>query len=577
MKKTHKIAFLFLLQCLPLLAQQKYATPYEKGNGNQTATYEETIAYYEILDKNFESISMRTMGLTDSGEPLHIVTFNPGKSFDFPTLQKDKAILLINNGIHPGEPDGIDATMMLFRDLATGKIALPKNVVVVTIPIYNIGGALNRNFTSRVNQNGPESFGFRGNARNYDLNRDFIKSDTRNARSFAEIFQLVYPDVFIDNHVSNGADYQYTLTYIATHYQKLGGKAGTYFNSEMYPAILKDLQAKKIEPVPYVNIYNKTPENGFAKNMETARFSTGYASLFNSFGAMVETHMLKKYSDRVKVTYEYMLSTLRYTDTHYQTIKKIRQETLEAYKPKEKYTVEWEIDSAKVTQIPFLGYEGKYKPSDVSGKPRLYYDRTKPFQKMIPHYALYKPKKQVTIPDYYVIPKQWWNVTDLLKLNNITMKRLQQDSIITVESYRIADYKTGNSAFEGHYPHSNTNVLKTTVKQTFKKGDYLIPTQQKNVKFLLETLEPEAVDSYFNWNFFDAILQQKEYYSPYVFEDVAKQLLLENPELKKALDEKRKSDPKFESSGDAQLDWVYRNSKYYEKSHMQYPVYRIIH
>ncbi|WP_300491098.1 M14 family metallopeptidase [Flavobacterium sp.] len=576
MKKPYKIVLLFLLQCLPLLAQQKYATPYEKGNGNQTATYEETIAYYEMLDQNFESISMRTMGLTDSGEPLHIVTFNPGKTFDFARIQNDKATLLINNGIHPGEPDGIDATMMLFRDLATGKIALPKNTVVVTIPIYNIGGALNRNSTSRVNQNGPESFGFRGNARNYDLNRDFIKSDTRNARSFAEIFQLVYPDVFIDNHVSNGADYQYTLTYIATHYQKLGGKAGTYFNSEMYPAILKDLQSKKIEPVPYVNIYNKTPENGFAKNMETARFSTGYASLFNSFGAMVETHMLKKYSDRVKVTYEYMLSTLRYTDVHYQTIKNIRRETLEAYKPNAKYTVEWEIDSAKVTQIPFLGYEGNYKPSDVSGKPRLYYDRSKPFKKMIPHYELYKPKKQISIPEYYVIPKQWWNVTDLLKLNNITMKRLQQDSIITVESYRIADYKTGNSAFEGHYGHSNTNVIKTTVKQAFKKGDFLIPTQQKNVKFLLETLEPEAVDSYFNWNFFDAILQQKEYYSPYVFEDVAKQLLLENPELKKALDEKRKSDPKFENSGDAQLDWVYRNSKYYEKSHMQYPVYRIL-
>lgn len=576
MKKSYKIALLFLLQCLPLLAQQKYATPYEKGNGNQTATYEETIAYYEMLDKNFESISMRTMGLTDSGEPLHIVTFNPGKVFDFASIQNEKAILLINNGIHPGEPDGIDATMMLFRDLATGKIALPNNTVVVTIPIYNIGGALNRNSTSRVNQNGPESFGFRGNARNYDLNRDFIKSDTRNARSFAEIFQLVYPDVFIDNHVSNGADYQYTLTYIATHYQKLGGKAGTYFNSEMYPAILKDLQSKKIEPVPYVNIYNKTPENGFAKNMETARFSTGYASLFNSFGAMVETHMLKKYSDRVKVTYEYMLSTLRYTDVHYQTIKNIRRETLEAYKPNTKYTVEWEIDSAKVTQIPFLGYEGNYKPSNVSGKPRLYYDRNKPFKKMIPYYELYKPKKQVSIPEYYVIPKQWWNVTDLLKLNNITMKRLQQDSIITVESYRITDYKTGNSAFEGHYGHSNTNVIKTTVKKAFKKGDYLIPTQQKNVKFLLETLEPEAVDSYFNWNFFDAILQQKEYYSPYVFEDVAKQLLLDNPELKKALDEKRKSDSKFENSGEAQLDWVYRNSKYYEKSHMQYPVYRIV-
>lgn len=570
------LLLLFLSSCFSAIAQQKNLTPYEKGNGNQTATYEETIAYYNTLDKTFESISMKTMGLTDSGEPLHIVTYNPDKKFDFNQLQDNKAIILINNGIHPGEPDGIDAAMLLFRDLATGKITPPKNTIIVTIPIYNIGGALNRNSTSRVNQNGPEEFGFRGNARNYDLNRDFIKSDTRNARSFAEIFQLVYPDVFIDNHVSNGADYQYTLTYIATHYQKLGGKAGTYFNSEMHPSILKDLQSKKIDAVPYVNIYNKTPENGFAKNMETARFSTGYAALFNSFGAMVETHMLKKYSDRVKITYEYMLSTLRYTDSNYQTLKKIRKETLEAYRTNEKYTIQWEIDSTKVTQIPFLGYEGKYKPSDVSGKPRLYYDRTKPFQKMIPHYEIYKPKKQISIPEYYIIPKQWWNVIELLKLNNIKMKRLEQDSLITVESYRITDYKTGSSAFEGHYAHYNTNVTTTSGIQKFKKGDYLIPTQQKNVKFLLETLEPEAVDSYFNWNFFDAILQQKEYYSPYVFEDIAKQLLIDNPELKKALEEKRKSDPKFESNGDAQLDWVYRNSKYYEKSHMQYPVYRII-
>ncbi|MBN9285806.1 MULTISPECIES: M14 family metallopeptidase [unclassified Flavobacterium] len=576
MKFIKILLILPFLHSLPTMAQQKFPTPYEKGNGNQTATYEETIAYFQLLDQNFETIAMKTMGQTDSGEPLHIVTFNPGKNFDFPEIQKNKAVLLINNGIHPGEPDGIDATMMLFRDLATGKITAPKNTVVVAIPIYNIGGALNRNSTSRVNQNGPEEFGFRGNARNYDLNRDFVKSDTRNARSFAEIFQLVYPDVFIDNHVSNGADYQYTLTYISTHYQKLGGTAGTYFNTDMYPAILKDLQSKKIEPVPYVNIYNKTPENGFAKNMETARFSTGYAAMFNSFGAMVETHMLKKYSDRVKVTYEYMITTLNYTDKNFQTIKKIRKETLASYTPDQKYTVEWEIDSAKVTQIPFLGYEGKYKASAVSGKPRLYYDRSKPFKKMIPYYEVYKPKKQVTIPEYYVIPKQWWNVLDLLKLNNIEMKQLKQDTLITVESYRIADYKTGNSAFEGHYGHSNTTVTVEKKPVTFKKGDYLIATQQKNVKFLLETLEPEAVDSYFNWNFFDAVLQQKEYYSPYVFEDVAKQLLDENPELRAALEKKRKSDPKFESSGDAQLDWVYKNSKYYEKSHLQYPVYRIM-
>jgi hypothetical protein len=30
------------------------------------------------------------MGLTDSGEPLHMVGFNPEKQFDFGTIQKIK-------------------------------------------------------------------------------------------------------------------------------------------------------------------------------------------------------------------------------------------------------------------------------------------------------------------------------------------------------------------------------------------------------------------------------------------------------------------------------------------------------
>jgi hypothetical protein len=111
--------------------------------------------------------------------------------------------------------------MQLFRDLALGKIKVPQNTIISTIPIYNIG-ALNRNSTTRANQDGPEIYGFRGNGRNYDLNRDFIKSDTKNTKSFAELFHKLNPDVFIDNHVSNGADYQYKLTYIMTQQNQLG-------------------------------------------------------------------------------------------------------------------------------------------------------------------------------------------------------------------------------------------------------------------------------------------------------------------------------------------------------------------
>jgi len=552
-----------------------YQTPYEKGNGNQTATYAETIAFFKLLDENFETIQMLEMGPTDSGEPLHIVIYNPDKNFDFNQIHKNKAVLLLNNGIHPGEPDGIDATMMLYRNLATGKLKAPTNTVLVNIPIYNIGGALNRNSYTRANQNGPESYGFRGNERNYDLNRDFLKSDTRNARSFAQIFHKVNPDVFIDNHVSNGADYQYVFTYIATHHQKLGGELGAYFKEELLPKVLSAMKVKGIEATPYVNVHDTKPDAaGFEQFMDYPRYSTGYASMFNVPGSMPETHMLKDYTSRVNVTYEYMAESLSYIDKNHNRIKLLRSENLENYKPGSRYTLKWEIDSTQVTTLPFLGYHGDYKTSEVTGKQRLYYDRKKPFSKMVPYYQTYQPVTEVTIPQAYIIPKSWWNAIELLKINNIVMEPLVNDTEIEVESYRINDFKTSTSAYEGHYPHNSVTLETKTRKVLFQKGDFVINTQQPGVKYLLETLEPQGVDSYFAWNFFDAILQQKEYFSDYVFEDTAAELLKKDKGLKAEFEQKKQDDKAFADNADAQLDWIYRHSVYYEKTHMEYPVYR---
>ncbi len=570
-----KIILSFLFVSIMANAQNKLLTPFESGNKNQSATYDQTIDYFKMLAAEFESISISEEGPTDSGEPLHIVTFSSDGDFSLSPADQRKAVLLINNGIHPGEPDGIDATMMLFRDLATGKIKPPKNVLIVNIPIYNIGGALNRNSFSRANQNGPMSYGFRGNARNYDLNRDFLKSDSRNARSFAAIFHKINPDVFIDNHVSNGANYQYTFTYIATQPQKLGGELGTFWQHEMMPELLAGLKAKNIESVPYVNIHDRTPDEGFDAFMDYPRYSTGYASMFNTIGTMPETHMLKDYASRVKATYEYMTTTIAYLEKNHAKIKRLKQ-NLDQYKPGKKYTLTWEIDRAITGEIDFLGYEGAEKPSDISGKPRLFYDEEKPFRKKIPYYSTFKPVTEIVIPHGYIVPKAWWNVIELLKLNNIEMKPLPEDTEFFVESYRITNYKTASSSYEGHYPHNNVEIDVTKKRMQFQKGDFVINTQQPGVKYLLETLEPQGNDSYFAWNFFDPILQQKEYYSAYVFEDLAKKLLDTDAALRSKFEQKKKDDAAFADFGRAQLDWIYKNSAYYEKSHMQYPVYRIV-
>jgi len=558
-----------------IVAQTKnFKVPFENGNGNQCPTYAEVVAFYAGLGASFETISINDGRPTDSGELLQLVVFDPDKQFFDP--EHKKTVILINNGIHAGEPDGVDATMLLFRDLATGKIKAPKNVIVAAIPVYNIGGYLNRNSTTRVNQDGPEEYGFRGNARNYDLNRDFIKADAANTWGFHKFYHLLDPEIVIDNHVSNGADYQYVLTYIMTNHNRLGKNLGDYLDQTVMPALVSDLKKKKTEMTPYVNAWGETPDKrGFAQFDDTPRYATGYTSLFNSIGFVVETHMLKKYDKRVRATYDFMVSTLEFAEKFSDAIRDKRSANASEFVPGKQYPLTWAIDSAKVGKLEFLGYEGIYKKSDVTTGNRLFYDRKKPYKKTIPFYKEYKPVKQVSIPEYYVIPQGWWNVTRLLQANGIEGRRIENDTVIEVEGYRIVDYKTRQSAYEGHYPHYNTNLMRTVSKMTFRAGDYLYPTRQKGVKYLMETLEPEAVDSFFNWNFFDTILQQKEGYSDYVFEDLAAEILRQNPKLQSELNQKRNSDPEFANNPETQLDWVYKHSVYYEKAHLQYPVYRI--
>ncbi len=482
-----------------------FTTIFEASNGLETATYKQTIQFYNNLAEAYPEISMQAIGETDSGKPLHLVTLNLDATFNFSEIRKNKRILLINNGIHPGESDGIDATMMLFRDLVQGKIETPKNTVLATIPIYNVGGSLNRNSTTRANQNGPEEYGFRGNARNYDLNRDFIKCDTKNAITFVEIFHLLKPDVFIDNHVSNGADYQYTLTHLFTQHNKLGGDLGNYIHTEMMPKLERKLSLKEWPITPYVNVFNQVPEEGFAQFIDYPRYSTGYTTLFNTLGMMVETHMLKPYKQRVEGTYALMKSMIEIIEEQGEIISDLRQKATSNYHSNDIYALDWEIDTSKTSTLYFKGYKGEIITSEITGMPRLKYDRTKPFTKKVAYQNYFKPTVKVTVPEAYIIPQGWHKVIDLLKLNKVEMTPLEKDTTITVEAYKLDSFETRTQAYEGHYQHYNTNVTLSTKAFTFRQGDYLISTNQSAIRYLLETLEPQAPDSFFNWNFFQTI------------------------------------------------------------------------
>ncbi len=384
------------------------------------------------------------------------------------------------------------------------------------------------------------------------------------------------PDIFIDNHVSNGADYQYVITHLFTQHNKLGGTLGNYLHKTMQPTIEKMMNEKGLDITPYVNVFNQVPEKGFSQYLDLPRYSTGYTTLFNTFGMMVETHMLKPYKRRVEATYELMKSLMDFTEEQNETIAELRKDSWEYYKQQETYPLSWEVDTSQSTTLNFKGYEGVFTKSDLTGAMRLKYDRTQPFTKKVNYQNFFKPIISVTIPEAYIIPQGWHNVIDLLKINDIELNQLESDSSITVESYKIASYETRKIPYEGHYPHYNTTVTKENKSIKFHKGDFIISTNQSGIRYLLETLEPHAPDSFFNWNFFDTILQRKEYFSPYVWEDKAIEMLARNPKIKINFNLKKTYDKNFANNWYAQLNWLHQQSEHYDRSHLQYPVYRII-
>lgn len=570
-----KLFLLPVLLCLVIFAIAQ-PTPYEKGGKNVTATYAECIAYYQQLDKRSNIVQIKTMGTTDAGYPLHLVLVSKDGKFDPVSWHKqNKTVILINNGIHPGEPDGIDASMMLVRDIIDNKTSLPNDVVLGIIPIYNIGGSLNRSADYRVDQNGPEAFGSRGNSQNLDLNRDFIKCDSKEAVSFAEIFHFLDPDIFVDNHVSNGADYQHVMTLISSQHNKLGGAMGEFMNKTFEPELFRMMKEKNYDLVPYVNFFGETPDAGWPEFMDGPRYGSGYAALWHTFGFVPETHMLKPYPQRVDATYKLMECFIQFAKQNGSTIRRLREETKKQTINQKLFTLDWALDRTKSSTITFKGFTAGHKPSEVSGLSRLYYDRTQPYEKQIPFFNEYTPSLQTEAPLAFIIPQGWWKVIGLLKANQVNMLQLPWDVNMRVEAYKITDYKAAPRQYEGHHMNSEVKLDTQLVTITFRRGDYYIPMNQPANRFLMEVLDPRAPDSYFAWNFFDPILGAKEGYSSYVFEETAAKLLLEDAQLKQKLEAKRQTDSAFAKSGGQQLNFVYQHSKYAEPGYMRYPVFRL--
>jgi len=552
-------------------------TPYELGNKNQTTTWAECIAWYQDLAQRYPGIlSFKVVGTSDAGLPMHAGVVTADGVFDRAQIKAEgRPVFFNNNGIHPGEPEGIDSCMALVRDFCQQpeRLAALGKTVFLFIPLYNVDGSLNRADTSRVDQEGPEAFGFRGNSRHLDLNRDFIKCDSLSAQVFNQFFTAWDPDVMVDTHTSNGADYSYTMTLIHTQADKLGGELGGFLRSTMLPHMFSEMERRGWPTCPYVNPLKDCPDHGIAEFLEIPRFSTGFAALHQTIGFMPETHMLKPFADRYASMRALVETALDFTVANGPQIQAMRRADRAAARARREWPVHWAMDADNPSSVLFKGYEATYTPSLLGNYTRLSYDRSKPWEKQIAYYNSFPADITVTVPRAYVVPQAWREVIERLQWNGVRMERIEADRVEEVQCYHIVSVTSRPGAYEGHMFHDDMELEKRTVKVNLKAGDYVVPLDQDNARYAVETLEPQGHDSFFRWGFFNSVLEKKETYSNYVFEDRAMQVLAEEPELKARFEAWKGEHPELLGDQEALLDFVFENcKKYHEPEWRRYPV-----
>ncbi len=567
--------------CAVQLAAGRHAAPAQAWTflGDSTPTWEQVIDRYRALAEGRSSARLLEIGRDDGGQPLHLFVVSDGGPFTPDSIRaRGRNVLFILNGIHPGEPDGIDASLMLAQALLDSDqlMGLTAHTAVCIVPIYNVSGALRRDTLSRVDQNGPTVFGQRANARNLDLNRDLVKADARNTQALVQALQRWDPDVFLDTHVSDGADHRYTMELLTTRREKLDPAVARFMDQVLVPGLQRWMEGRGIAMCPYFETVAQVPDSGLTAFFDGPRYTSGHAALFNTLGLLAESHMLKPYADRVNATFQLMLAVLAVLDEHGADLRRARAEAARNTAAAAGFPLHWHLDSTRVERLPWKGYAAVWETSAVSGLPRLRYDHSRPVDTTLPWYDTYVPGPVRTKPAAYLLPQAWREVGQRLAMVGVPFERVPSDTTLHAEVYRIADLRTMREPYEGRYLHRDILLSTSTEAVPVRAGDLLIPMGTRYDRFLMAVLEPDAPDSYFAWGFFDAVLQQKEWFSDYVFEDVAEDLLKRDPALRAALEQRRALDPAFAADAWAQLAFVYQRSPYMEPAYRRYPVLRVL-
>jgi hypothetical protein len=562
----------------------EWRTHAELTDYRETPDYDDTVAFARRLAHASPSIEYHGFGFSGQGRELPLVIASETATFTPEAAKAEgKAVVLIQACIHSGEPDGKDAGFAFLRDLAITKTdaGILENVVLLFIPIYNTDGHERASRYNRINQNGPEEMGWRTTSTYQNLNRDYMKADTPETRAWLKLWNEWDPDLFIDCHVTDGADYRCNITY---HHERHAGVDAAIVEWE------RDVFGRRVAPATeaagnviswYLEfIDNRDLPRGTRDFNGSPRFSTGYVPIRNRPGILIETHMIKDYRSRVIGTYDFLRAALTEANREPARLKQLGREADERavamgsdYNPARLYPLDFDLTD-EPTPFQLRAFQYETDESEISGDLRVVYGR-EPLDLTVPMYQTFRVSRAVAPPLSYIVPVQWGEVIEVLKAHGLETHTLPLAAEIEVESYRFINVVWPAGPFEGrHMPRYEVEPV--TEKRVFHAGSLVVPVGQRLAKVVMNLLEPEAPDSFARWGFFNAIFEEKEYGEPYVLEALAREMMANDPALKQEFEELLAADAEFAASPSERLRFFHKRSPYWDPQMNLYPVGRII-
>ena len=575
-----------------------WQTPAEKSGYRTTPDYAETMAYLDrVAAAAPGKVKVEPFGQTGEGRELDIVIASKDGVFDPVAIHAShRPIVLVQNSIHAGEMDGKDSCLALLRDMVitNTQAALLDNAVFVFIPMYNADGHERRSPYNRINQNGPDEMGWRGNGTNLNLNRDYLKADTPETRAFMTMFHQWLPDFFVDDHVTDGADYQYDVTFTIDDGPNVYGPTAHWIDDVVTPTLVKQVDAVPghLASPTYITLNDDSdPAKGLGFNDDPPRFSTGYMILENRPGMLVELHMLKDYKTRVTGNYEILRALMQVVNRDADKLIKLNADAdadaarLGAHplgNQQFPLRLSW---SGETTPFLFRGYRYTRQLSEISGTMWIKYSH-EPWDVSLPLATGFKVTASTIPPAAYIIPRQWTHVIDVLAAHQVEMQRTSAPWTGQVETYHCSGMEWNRAPFEGRHPifpgegaiepgkFGHCDLVTDTV--TYPAGSVVVQLNQRLSKVALQWLEPEGPDSAMAWGFFDSIFEQKEYGESYVLEKLAREMMDKDPKLKEEFERKIQNDPQFAANPYARLEFFYDHSPWYAANRVgEYPVGRL--